>query len=51
MKSLVEIHQVKKLAMPKIDCGLDRLQWPRVREILVEVFDGVEIEILICKWK
>lgn len=39
---------VKYLAMPKIGCGLDRLQWGKVREIINEVFQDVDIEILVC---
>ncbi len=36
--------------MPKIGCGLDRLQWGLVREIVEEVFEGVDAEILVCVW-
>jgi len=41
-------EDIKKLAMPKIGCGLDRLQWPKVREIIQDVFKDTSIEILIC---
>jgi hypothetical protein len=35
--------------MPKIGSGLDKLQWPRVREIIQEVFINFdEAEILVC---
>jgi len=40
--------EVKKLAMPKIGCGLDRLQWGEVKKIIEEIFSGLDIEILIC---
>ena len=39
---------IKYLAMPKIGCGLDRLSWGEVRLIIGEVFQGMEIEILVC---
>jgi hypothetical protein len=39
---------VAKLAMPKIGCGLDRLQWDKVKTILEEVFKDIEVEILVC---
>lgn len=39
---------VYKIAMPKIGSGLDRLHWPRIREIIKEVFKDTDIEILIC---
>ncbi|MBN1074697.1 hypothetical protein DVV91_10120 [Clostridium botulinum] len=38
-------HNVKYLAMPKIGCGLDRLQWGKVREIIKELFDDTDIVI------
>ena len=39
---------VKKVAMPKIGCGLDQLQWDKVREILINMFKDIDIEILVC---
>lgn len=38
-------HNIKYLAIPKIGCGLDRLQWGRVREIIKEEFKDLDIEI------
>lgn len=40
---------VKKLAMPTIGCGLDRLDWSEVRQLITEAFGDTDIEILICK--
>jgi hypothetical protein len=48
MKLQCERKGVKYLAMPKIGCGLDRLQWGKVREILQEEFKNTDIEILVC---
>ena len=42
---------VKKIAMPQIGCGLDKLQWDKVSEIIKEVFGELDVEILICKLK
>ena len=39
---------IKKLAMPKIGCGLDKLEWDKVKEILVKYFKDIDIEILVC---
>ena len=39
---------VQHLAMPKIGCGLDRLSWYRVSEMIKEVFIDLDIDILIC---
>ena len=41
----------KKIAMPVIGCGLDRLEWCKVSEIIKEVFEDTDIEILVCKQK
>jgi O-acetyl-ADP-ribose deacetylase (regulator of RNase III) len=42
-------HKVKKLAMPRIGCGLDRLEWGVVREMLKQAFSVIDdIEILVC---
>lgn len=37
-----------RLAMPRIGCGLDRLEWSKVKEIIEEVFADTDIEILVC---
>ena len=47
LKQLMEIGGIKKVAMPKIGCGLDRLQWGDVKQILEEVFDDT-YEIIVC---
>lgn len=39
---------IYKLAMPKIGCGLDKLYWDKVESIIKEVFDDLDIEIIIC---
>lgn len=39
----------RKIAMPKIGCGLDRLKWEKVELIIKEVFDDMDIDILVCE--
>lgn len=41
-------ENIKFLAMPKIGCGLDKLQWGSVRIIIQCVFDETDIEIKVC---
>ena len=36
--------------MPRIGCGLDGLQWNKVRDILLEVFADVPIEIIVYNY-
>ena len=40
---------IAKVAMPIIGCGLDRLQWDKVSEIIREIFEDIDIEILVCR--
>lgn len=44
-------HNSDKIAMPKIGCGLDKLEWSKVRKIIFDVFDGTDVEILVCSLK
>lgn len=39
---------ITKLAMPKIGCGLDKLEWEEVKELIFEVFEDDDIEIVVC---
>lgn len=48
LKTLCIEQGVKKLAMPKIGCGLDKLQWNTVKENIIKIFNDTDIEILIC---
>jgi len=49
MRDIMLYCNCKYVAMPKIGCGLDRLQWGKVREIIKEVFKDTAIEILVCR--
>ena len=42
-------NNITKIAMPLIGCGLDRLQWDKVSEIINDVFKNTDIEILVCR--
>lgn len=48
MKNTMEANLITKVAMPKIACGHEGLEWERVREIIEEVFENTDIEILVC---
>lgn len=45
------LHDGDKIAMPKIGCGLDKLEWSRVRKIIFQLFKEKDVEILICSLK
>ena len=36
------------VVMPKIGCGLDRLEWYAVKPIIKEAFEFTDIRIIIC---
>uniref|UniRef100_A0A1B6GF14 Macro domain-containing protein n=1 Tax=Cuerna arida TaxID=1464854 RepID=A0A1B6GF14_9HEMI len=47
MRDLCCKFEVTKLAMPHIACGLDKLDWNKVRRIINEVFHEAEIQITV----
>ena len=49
MKEWLNFLNVTKLAMPWIGCGLDRLNKVEVYNIICEVFEDMDIEIVICE--
>lgn len=51
MKQLAIKHDIKKIAMPTIGAGLDKLSWTKNREIIKELFADTDIEVLVCRIK
>lgn len=47
------VHEngVKKVAIPKIGCGLDRLEWGQVKRMLAFLFRDVDVEITVCNFQ
>ena len=48
MKNHAVRYDIKKIAMPAIGAGLDRLDWKKNREIIQEVFADTDVEIMVC---
>lgn len=48
MKLYCNTFKIKKLAMPRIGCGLDRLEWNKVKQMIEKVFANTDVEILVC---
>ncbi|XP_025420891.1 O-acetyl-ADP-ribose deacetylase 1-like, partial [Sipha flava] len=40
-------ENITRLAMPKIACGLDELQWPEVRTMMRYIFRNTQVQKLI----
>lgn len=49
MKMICNSNNITKVAMPLIGCGLDRLQWDKVSQMIKDTFADTDIEILVCK--
>lgn len=49
MKSQIINNNIHYLAIYRLSCSLDKLQWGKVRSIITDVFNDVEIEILVCR--
>lgn len=49
MKAVCHFYEIQRVAMPTIGCGLDRLEWSKVSEIIKDVFKDDFIEILVCR--
>ena len=47
MKKLCIDNDITKLSMPKIGCGLDKLDWNKVKGILSDIFSDLDIQINI----
>jgi O-acetyl-ADP-ribose deacetylase (regulator of RNase III) len=48
LKEFCEIYQIDKLAIPQLGCGLDKLHWSRVRNMIQETFKNHKTDICIC---
>ncbi|XP_074040987.1 tropomodulin isoform X2 [Leptinotarsa decemlineata] len=47
LKKTCEDNQDKKLAMPKIACGLDGLNWEKIQAMIEFIFYNTDIEVFI----
>lgn len=48
MRDQCKVFNIKKIAMPRIGCGLDRQKWSDVKKIIEDVFWDTDIEIVVC---
>lgn len=48
LRLLVQEEKIKKIAMPRIGCGLDRLNWADVSPMIQDIFGDLDIEIMVC---
>lgn len=52
LKANIESLNIKSasLYMPLIGCGLDRLRWDKVSDMIKSTFSDCDIEIVVCKY-
>lgn len=48
MKDQMTENLITKVAMPKLGCGHENMDWDRAKEIIKEVFADTDVEILVC---
>ena len=48
MRDYVEDRMIKKIAMPKVCCGRNGLEWDEVKEMFSAGLYDLDIEILVC---
>jgi len=48
MRKMILELGVPNLAIPKIGCGIDGLDWGKVSEMIKETFKNVDISITVC---
>ena len=44
----MDAKMIKKLAIPKICCGRNGLEWDYVKSALEFAFDDSDVQILVC---
>ena len=47
LKNHTEVHYVNSISMPRIGCGLDRLDWLKVKKIIFDVFKHSKISVYV----
>lgn len=48
MRDHIQKNKVKKLAIPCLGCGLDKLDWETVKSMIAYLFKGLDVEIVVC---
>ncbi|XP_060866248.1 uncharacterized protein LOC132941983 [Metopolophium dirhodum] len=46
--NIMKKHNLTKLGIPKIGCGLDNLDWCDIRSLIIDTFSGSSIHVTVC---
>ena len=44
---LMQRTHIKRVLMPRIGCGLDKLEWSRVRVMIENILENVDVEVKV----
>lgn len=47
LRDACENRGLREVAVPRMGCGIDRLEWPRVKEILRRAFEGSGVSLTV----
>ena len=47
LKSHAETNNVTRFSMPRVGCGLDQLDWQKVRDMIQDVFHGSTVQVSV----
>ena len=50
LKNYMVSRALMRLAIPKIGCGIDGLDWSIVQPMITRVFADTMVDILVCDW-
>lgn len=48
LKERMKRDNKNRLALPKIGCGIDRLEWYVMSELIKAIFSDTDVDILVC---
>ena len=48
LKEKMKKDNKNRLALPKIGCGIDRLEWYVMSELIKAIFSDTDVDILVC---
>ena len=49
LRDIVIREHVSSLSIPLLGCGLDRLEWEQVRNLLMSIFSSVDVSITVYR--
>ncbi|KAG5880494.1 hypothetical protein JTB14_010086 [Gonioctena quinquepunctata] len=48
LRNFIQELNIKKFAIPRLGCGLDKLRWKQVENMVYSIFQNIDIDISVC---